>query len=1166
MATAAERHWDYAAIGALIGPLVTHYQSSSDVKRLVTEADVEWVIARAKVEERTLIAWWDVLITAMIVPGAIDAILRRAIDENPDDEELIRAFAAAAAPTAAADAFETLLAALESLPMTSDEETEDELVDRDEAVAFLRSELEDVYAKGAGKALVLLGDSGVGKTRLAGCAARAARERDMLVLDASCLGPAGDALQPLRDALKSHRGRPTLEELLRESSAELRQYAPFLTSFLRLDGPAASGPARGGSTEQGVYEGLAEVLLGLAGRHGLCLVVDDLTDADQGTLHFLDYFRRKAAANRVLTISTVKQDFLEAGLRDLVNRWVGDGCQVHDVQPLGADDAARLIALRWDGAELDAAQVAGIVSLTGGNPFFIEQYLKERAESDSFDREVPDRVDAVLTRRVARLDAEARRFLDAAAVALEASNRFDLLVRVAEVGAGEASLFLRQAVEARALVEDAAGGVSFIQEVLRRVVYRELGAQARLELHGRAAEWLEHEGLLASAAHHYERAGRTEDLRRTALQGAAAAEHAGVYREALELYERALPFGELEEIGPRLAKAYLVVGRSYDAEELLGRLPTDAVEVRLLRAELFAFRGDYRAALKEMEFVRRTPSARKVEALIRLADVNLYLGELRTAGDHARAALAAAGDDAAAAARSKGAIGASAFFAGRVEEGEREFVEAIALLSSQPVEERDQYVYTTLLGNVGFAAEVRERWEDAKRYHEEALAKRREVSDARGTLQSLHALARTDFGLGSDDGALRWLEEARDLAASLGDRLEEGKIEHTQAGRDLRRSDAASAVGHAENALRQFEESGTGYDVTHARFTLAEAFAAKNAHRRAVEEGAEARLQLARKDYGLLSTLFPERAFTYVDRIAAGLRGYAYGDAVGLTWEGKPPAEIDMAQVPLLPSRPEWPKGATSDDTALTLLVAEHLVESGRADGAAFLELLAERAASIKGLGPSTTAAIEHYRRTGRAPEGNGNTNGALMRSLPVGWAVPLGCAQDRRAWTVEVSRATHPGAEACCAALVGSACAAWAIEAAEPSLLLEIALGEAAAAQEVYGFDGRLRELLTALESGRWEPDREATELDSYETLARVLWCVLNESRLPEAMLLAVRFGGDTDTVAALVGGLLGCRLTPEAVRTQVPWSGDVRAPADAEIGQLAAGLAALRTGAPLG
>jgi ADP-ribosyl-[dinitrogen reductase] hydrolase len=373
-------------------------------------------------------------------------------------------------------------------------------------------------------------------------------------------------------------------------------------------------------------------------------------------------------------------------------------------------------------------------------------------------------------------------------------------------------------------------------------------------------------------------------------------------------------------------------------------------------------------------------------------------------------------------------------------------------------------------------------------------------------------------------------------------------------------------VRHAENALRQFEESGTGYDVAHARFTLAEASAANNAHRRAVEEGGEARLQLVRKDYGLLSTLFPERAFPYVDRIAAGLLGYAYGDAVGLPWEGKPPAEIDMAQVPSLPSRPEWPKGATSDDTALTLLVAEHLVDSGRADGAAFLELLAERAPSIKGLGPSTTAAIEHYRRTGRAPEGNGNTNGALMRSLPVGWALPFACAQDRRAWTVEVSRATHPGAEACCAALVGSACAAWAIEQAEPSLLLEIALEEAAAAQEAYRFDGRLHELLTALESGRWEPDHEATELDSYETLARVLWCVLNESRLTEAMLLAVRFGGDTDTVAALVGGLLGCRLTPDAVGTQVPWSGDVRAPADAEMGQLAAGLAALRTGAPPG
>jgi ADP-ribosylglycohydrolase len=983
----------------------------------------------------------------------------------------------------------------------------------------------------------------------------------MLVLEAQCVGRGAEPLLPLRDALKFHRGRPTLQELLGESAAELRDYAPFLRSFLGLDDAPGAGRRLGGATVDGVYEGLAEVLLGLAGRRGLCLLADDLTDADQDTLHFLDYFRRKAASNRVLAVFTVKQDLVDLQLHDLIDEWQADGCRICAVPPLEPVDAASLVSLRWRGPALDEDQVAGIVGLTGGNPFFIEQYLEVLPENGSFDEDVPDRVEAVLRRRVRRLDDDTRAFLDAASVALEASNQLDLVVQVASNGGGHASQLLRRSVEARCLAEDAAGGISFVQELLRRVVYEDLGRETRLLMHGRAAEWLEEAGLLASAAHHYDRAGRTEDLVRTALKGARSAEHAGAYRAAAQLYELALPFGDLDELGPRLAKAYIVVGEWSKAEELLDRLAADALDVRLVRAELCSVRGDFHRAHEEMELVLQAPSARRLETLIRLADIDLYLGELARAGEYAREALAEAADEATVA-RCRGAIAASVFYAGRIDEGEREFVEAMAVLSSTPVAERDQYVYTTILGNLGYAAEVRGEWEEAKRFNEESLTKRREVSDARGVLQSLHALARTDFGLGRDDSALRYLEEAAELASSLGAELEKGKIEHTYAEFDLRSGQPASAVRRSEAALRQFRDAGTAYDITHARFTLASAFAANRAHRRAVQEGGRARVELERKGFGLLSTLYPELAFPYAERIAGGLLGYAYGDAVGLPWEGKRQDEIDVARVPSLPASRDWPRGATSDDTALTVLVAEHLADSGPSDAAGFLARLAERAPSIKGLGPSTTAAVEHFRRAGAPPPSGGNTNGALMRSLPIGWALPLERAAERRALTLELSRATHPGPEACCAALVGSACAAWAVEGAGPLLLLDVAREEAPIAREACDADGQIETMLSALAAGDWTPTPDRVDLDPYETLTRTLWCIQNEPDLREALVSAVRIGGDTDTVAALVGGLLGCGLAPAGVRSQLPWSRVVDAPDDAGLARLAVGIAALRTG----
>jgi ADP-ribosylglycohydrolase/tetratricopeptide (TPR) repeat protein len=1149
--------WDGAAIGRLADALALLYRAGRDARQVVTDAALEELVPLVNFDGSASQVWWGVLSLAKLQAGSVERIIAVAREEYPDNERLAQAVEAQSAATRE-DVLPQPLAPTE--PLAAEPEPPP-LVDREEIVAFLRSELEQVNATRKGRALLLIGDSGVGKTRLADCAVRAARELDTLVLEAQCVGAGAEPLLPLRDALLSYRGPQTLEEILSRSSNELRDYMPFVRSFLAIDEEGTSGPRLGGSTEQGLYAGLAEVLLGLARGGSMCLIVEDLTDADQDTLYFLDYFRRKAAAHRVLTILTVKLDLVESDLRDLMDKWEKDGCLVSRVPPLEPAHAEELISVLWEGPPLSEDRIAAIVNLTGGNPFFIEQYLGLRLEDPSFDTDgdVPGGVEAVLRRRVNRLDEETRAFLDAAAIALEASDRLELIAHVAGVEQRQAVRLLLRAVEARCLTEDTKGGISFLQELLRRVVYDGTGVQARRFMHGSAAEWHEEAGLLASAAHHYERAGRTEDLVRTALQGAERAEHAGLYHTAVQLYERAQPFAALQTVGPRLAKAYLVVGEWPKAEELLERLAAEAPQVRLLRSELAFVRGDFDRARQEIELALEAPSANRLETLVRLADINLYLGDLARAAECATEARAEAGSPAAVA-RCTGILGATAFFAGDVDEGERRFLEAMTALTSEPGGEFDAILYTTILGNLAAVSEVRDQWEVAKRSHEEALTKRREVSDARGVLQSLHAVGRSELALGSLDVAVRTLEEARVMAADLGDRLEQGKIEHTFAEVELRRGNPAEAVSRAETALEQFRKANTAYDIVHARFSLARALATSGDQRRAVEEGAVAHLETERKGFGLLAKLFPDLASSYRHRVAAGLLAYAYGDALGLPWEGRPPAEVDPDRIRTLPATGAWPQGATSDDTAVTLLLAEELVTSGGPDGAAFLARLAERAPSIKGLGPSTTNAIEHFRRTRTAPTGNGDTNGALMRSLPIGWALALDRDEDRRAWTTQLSRATHPGPAACCAALVGAACAAWAIEGAEPALLLEVARAEAATGAERCGADGRINDMLDALALGQWEPDPEHLGLDAYETLTRVLWCILNEPSLPDALLAAVRLGGDTDTVAALVGGLLGCRQTPADVHEQLPWSSGVQAPDEAVVHRLAAGIAALR------
>ena len=317
--------------------------------------------------------------------------------------------------------------------------------------------------------------------------------------------------------------------------------------------------------------------------------------------------------------------------------------------------------------------------------------------------------------------------------------------------------------------------------------------------------------------------------------------------------------------------------------------------------------------------------------------------------------------------------------------------------------------------------------------------------------------------------------------------------------------------------------------------------------------------------YGLLCVMYPEEVFDLAGRIDGALTAYACGDALGVPWESPPDANVRAtpSQIEQLPAREGWPRGATSDDTALTLLVAHHLADrDGDGDPAAFLADLAEQEAAIRGLGPTTTAAIERFRRRGETAASPGRaTNGAAMRALPIGWGLPHDQAERRRQVTIAMSRATHADPAALVAACVIATCASWALEGASPSMLLEAAAEEAREAAQEVTTEARLAEMLTQVSAGTWKPPANGISLDPYDTVAAVLWCATRATSLRSGLVSAVQLGGDTDTVAALVGGLMGGKLTAEQVRAELPWHQLVVLPEpESAIAETAAALATTR------
>jgi ADP-ribosylglycohydrolase len=278
-------------------------------------------------------------------------------------------------------------------------------------------------------------------------------------------------------------------------------------------------------------------------------------------------------------------------------------------------------------------------------------------------------------------------------------------------------------------------------------------------------------------------------------------------------------------------------------------------------------------------------------------------------------------------------------------------------------------------------------------------------------------------------------------------------------------------------------------------------------------------------------------------RIRAGFVAFAAGDAFGAPWEGTPPEELAGADLSQLPRREDWPRGATSDDTAQLILAAEALCAEGDLQQV-FIERLADELPRIRGAGPTTSAAVRRWRESGELGATSGATNGAAMRALAVGWAVPGDADETRRDLVLALSRATHGAPGALIAAGVVAAMAGRALEGTAIGAICDDALAEATRLREVLGAEVALDALAAAAE-GAWQPPAAGISLDAMETAAAVLH-VLRGLRsadgLSDAIEVSIRLGGDTDTVAAIVAGILGAGgADPER---ELPWLPLVRLP----------------------
>jgi class 3 adenylate cyclase len=540
----------------------------------------------------------------------------------------------------------------------------DALVGRDVELSALEDALLSVGRDRSGGLVLLEGEAGMGKTRLAHHFAERARSLGWEVLWGSC-SEAEVALPhlPVVEALGNHFARRTPEEIHAELGGAARELS-VLFPQLTLSGtpPPVGDPAQ---AKLRLFESVVTVLGNAARDGGVLLVIDDIHWADASTRELLDHLARRLKDVAALVLCTYRSDELARRhpLLPSLQAWrrarLAATITLQPLPPLGV---AEMIASIFDADEVADEFRDLIADRTEGNPFVVEEMLREAIERGDvyLDRGrwerraieelgIPETVREAILLRIARLDDRHVDVLRAAAV-LGRTFPYSALVAVADADEDVVQLALEEALGAQLVVEALGSTPTYAwrHALTQEAVYTDTVLPRRQRLHERAAAALSAAGAPAvEIAWHLLGAGAPERAVPACLAAADEAERALALGEAAELLERVLPYlDELEGARAmcRIGRLRWLDGDSEAAMQLLpegiallGRhAPSEVPTARLVLGRAYWETGSTERALREYELARDAleplgPSAALAMAYVRLSGMRGF------AFDHARA-------------------------------------------------------------------------------------------------------------------------------------------------------------------------------------------------------------------------------------------------------------------------------------------------------------------------------------------------------------------------------------------------------------------------------------------------------------------------------------------------------------------------------------------------
>jgi DNA-binding CsgD family transcriptional regulator/tetratricopeptide (TPR) repeat protein len=661
----------------------------------------------------------------------------------------------------------------------------------------------DVAQAGSGATVLLAGEAGIGKTRLASELAGRARDAGFAVLLGRSIDLVGTELP----------------------------YLPLVEAL----GPSWHVDRQTPGSQLRVFEETLALLAERATSAPVLLLLEDLHWADTSTLDLVVFLAHNLDDRPVLLLATYRADEPESAER---MRRLADGVRrsgsglVLVLGPLEREEVAELLAAHAD-HPVPAALTDAIAARSEGNPFFAEELLAAASEGSG---ELPQGLRDALLQRVAGLDSPTESLLRVAAAAGRDVD-YSLLSATASLPESHVRESLRQAVAHGVLVAEPGTRVfRFRHALLAEAVYATILPGEREELHARLAEELARSEAATPAelAPHWAAAGRATEALVASVEAARQAEAVFGLAEALAHLERALAHwqavpdaaelvgADRAELCARTARLASQVGRSTRALELARQAielvgagePHRAAMLHVDLGEYLYETGRNDAGFAELQRAvdvapSEPPSPERAYALASLA------GGLMLAWRHEESLTAA--EEALALARAVGAgeaevravtvLGSGLGYTGRADEGVAQFRQALqraeesgdhwglervyinftdtltmlgrpresARLGHRGLEAMRRYGIRSpvLVANVIEALHASGDWDEAERLSADALRgvtssfpyalfivralveiDRGELDDARAHLEAADVTLREDRGLGLYDGFL----------------------------------------------------------------------------------------------------------------------------------------------------------------------------------------------------------------------------------------------------------------------------------------------------------------------------------------------------------------------------------------------------------------------------